>query len=323
MSRLCGKGIWLAYSHDLQRATEIATAIEAQYLLVKVGHGPFYFPETARTMVQRVQSLGFHALAWVELTDYAPKDALKAIVESLSLGYEATVIMMKHAALTGEMVRPLAEGLDNVEIPRSRLFLATPPLAYLPDRSVLEELAPLCQGGWMPLCFASWGMTPEQVVEREIYHALSDLGPAWGQTPEVYPVLSPLGAPAKPLLLPEEFIPWVERIIHHGVNFFSVYHAALTEKALWQLLQPVNVPCRETEEIPTSPTPTEVVTSKSEVLTQPIYITVTVSDTVWGIISRYGLTKQQFWAWNGHLWDSKGLPRDADYMQKGWRIRVR
>ncbi len=322
MAQLCGKGVWLRYSHDLQRATEIATAIEAHYLLVKVGHGPYYFPETTRTMIQRVQSLGFHALAWVELTDYSPRESLKAIVESLSRGYEATVLLMKSAALTGEMVRPLVEALDNVEIPRQRLFLATPPMAYLPDRSVLETLAPLCQGGWMPLCFASWGMSSEQVVEQEIYHALSDLGPAWGKTPEVYPVLSPLGAPAAPLLLPEEFIPWVERIIHHGVHFFSVYHAAITEKALWQLLLPVSVPCRSTDEI-TAPQEEPEEVTPTEVLPQPIYITATVSDTVWGIISRYGMTKQQFWKWNGHLWDSRGLPRDGDYLQKGWRIRVR
>jgi len=30
----------------------------------------------------------------------------------------------------------------------------------------------------------------------------------------------------------------------------------------------------------------------------------------------------QFWEWNGHLWDEQGLPRDANYMQAGWRVRV-
>jgi hypothetical protein len=51
-------------------------------------------------------------------------------------------------------------------------------------------------------------------------------------------------------------------------------------------------------------------------------VTVKTSDTVWGLINRYGLGKDQFWRWNAHLWDSRGLPRDADYLQEGWRVRV-
>jgi len=56
---------------------------------------------------------------------------------------------------------------------------------------------------------------------------------------------------------------------------------------------------------------------------QPIYITVRTSDSVWGIISRHGISREQFWAWNAHLWDSRGLPRDPDYLQEGWRLRVK
>ena len=55
MAKLCGKGLWLAHSYDIERAAEMAAAIDATYLLVKVGHGPYYFPETARSMVRRVR----------------------------------------------------------------------------------------------------------------------------------------------------------------------------------------------------------------------------------------------------------------------------
>ena len=56
---------------------------------------------------------------------------------------------------------------------------------------------------------------------------------------------------------------------------------------------------------------------------QPVYYTVAPSDTVWGIITRHGLTRENFWVWNAHLWESRGLPRDPDYLQAGWRIRVK
>ncbi len=320
MAQLCGKGIWLAHSYDLQRAAEMATSIGATYLLVKVGHGPYYFTETARTLVKRVRTMGFHPLAWVQVTDRVPKEALKAIVESQNLGYEATVLFLGSAFVTADQIRPLAMALDNVEIPRRRLYLATPPPAHIPDRRVLDVLAPVCQGGWMPLAFAAWGSDPEQLVHRDIYQTLDTLSLLWGGTPEVYPVLSPLYKLQGPALLPEELIPWIESVAHHGVDFFSVYHAAVTEKVHWPMFQSLNVQCLETIEKPSTPEP-EV--GGVTAIPQPVYITVTTNDTVWGIITRYGLTKQQFWAWNAHLWESRGLPRDPDYLQEGWRIRVK
>ena len=32
---------------------------------------------------------------------------------------------------------------------------------------------------------------------------------------------------------------------------------------------------------------------------------------------------EKFWAWTAHLWESRGLPRDPDYLQEGWRVRVK
>jgi hypothetical protein len=320
MAKLCGKGLWLAHSYDLQRAAEMATSIDATYLLVKVGHGPYYFPETARSMVKRVRALGFHPLAWVQITDRVPQDALKAIVEAQTLGYEATILFLGAALVTGDQMRPLAEALDNVEIPRERLYLATPPSAHLPDPRVLDVLAPICQAGWMPLAFAAWGNDPQQVIHREIYQTLDALSLVWDKTPEVYPVLSPLYRLAGPVFLPEELIPWIEELAQHGLDFFSVYHVANTEKALWPLLQSINVRCQE--ELAQSAAPEPTVAGMPDI-PQPVYFTVTTSDTVWGIITRHGLTKQQFWAWNAHLWESRGLPRDPDYLQEGWRIRVK
>jgi len=320
MTTLCGKGIWLAHSYDLQRAAEVAASIGGTHLLVKVGHGPAYFPEVARSMVRRVRSLGFSPIAWVEMTDRAGQDAAKAVAASIALDYEAAVLFIGQTALTVQQVRPLARSLDGLGLPRQRLWLATPPLPYLADRDVLRTLVPQCQGGWMPLCFQTWGDDPEQVIDRDVYQALGDLSRYWGKTPSVYPVLSPHRSQQSNGLLPEEFIPWTEAVARHGIDFFSVYHSAALEKALWPMLASVNIPCMETGEH-VAVADSDVVASPQ--VSQPVYITASTSDTVWGLITRHGITKQQFWTWNAHLWDSRGLPRDPDYLQEGWRLRVK
>ncbi|MGC9350006.1 MAG: LysM peptidoglycan-binding domain-containing protein [Anaerolineae bacterium] len=320
MTQLCGKGIWLAHSYDLERAAEMATHMGGTHLLIKVGHGPHYFPETTRDMLQRVRALGLYSLAWIRVTDQAPQDAHKAIVRALALGYRAAVLFLSADTGAGNMTA-LADALINVEIPRERLFLASPPLPYVTYANALEALVPVCQGGWMPLCSPAWGNDARDVIDRDVYHSLGDLSLMWGTTPEVYPVLSPRNGSDERNVLPEEFIPWVEGIARHGVDFFSVFHAVSVEKALWPMLQSINIACMDTDEQAAIRELSE--NASTSTVPQPVYVTVKASDTVWGFISRHGMTREQFWEWNAHLWDSRGLPRDPDYLQEGWRLRVK
>jgi hypothetical protein len=320
MTELCGKGIWLAHSYDLQRAVEMATKIDATHLLVKVGHGPHYYPEIAPGLLNRVRSLGFRSLAWIHITDRAPQDALQTIQRAVELGYDAVVLFLGQALITQDQIRPLIDELEPADLPSDSLLLATPPLGHLPDRRTFEALAPLCQGGWMPLCFPTWNANAEEMIHQEVYQSISDLSLMWNATPSIYPVLSPTyGEGAQQAFLPEALIAWVEAIIEHGVDFYSVYHAALTEKACWPILQAANVACES--ERPSVAAEDQPVSSAT--VPQPEYITATANDTLWGLINRYGMTKEQFWRWNGHLWDSRGLPRDPDYLRGGWRIRVK
>ncbi len=325
MTHLCGKGIWLAHSYDLERGVELSTRIGGTHLIVKVGHGPMYFPEIARDMIQRANGLGLVALGWVQLTSRAPQDALRAIVAALSLGYQAVVLFLTPDTVTGPQMQILAEALINVEIPKDRLYLASPPLPYLSDRAPLEALVPVCQGGWMPLCFSTWSDSASQVIDQDVYQGLDQLSLIWDKAPDVCPVLSPQYGTNGGEILPEGFIPWVEGIARHGTDFFSIFHAANTEKALWPMLQAINVACLETDgRVPVEDEGITInaVTGAASV-PQPIYITARPSDSVWGIISRHGMGREQFWTWNAHLWDSRGLPRDPDYLQAGWRIRVK
>lgn len=323
MTQLCGKGVWLAHSYDLERAVELATRISGTHLMIKVGHGPHYFPETTRDMLQRARTLGLYPVAWVQLTNRGAREASKAVIEALNRGYEAVVLFLTPGRVIGNQVQDLVEALINVEVPRQRLFLASPPLPYLTDRAALNALVPICQGGWMPFCFAAWDESAAQVIDRDVYHTMDDLSMVWGKTPDVYPVLSPRCGQAGQDLLPEDFIPWVEGIARHGVDFFSIYHAASTEKVLWPMLQAVNVACLETDGRAPLPDDGASIAVSVGSVPQPVYITAKASDTVWGIISRHNLKREQFWVWNAHLWESRGLPRDPDYLQEGWRIRVK
>jgi hypothetical protein len=325
MTQLCGKGVWLAHSSDLERAVEMAMHIGGSHLLVKVGHGPYYFPEVTREMVRRVHALGLYPLAWVQLTDHASQEAHKAVIESLTRGYEAVVLFLSPTGVDVTQMRALADALINAEVPTQRLFLASQPLPYLQNRATLEALVSVCQGGWMPCCFPGGNRTAQQLIDQDVYHAMGDLSMIWGKTPDIYPVLSPRAGAEGEDLLPEAFIPWVEGIARHGVDFFSVYHTADVEKVLWPMLQAVNVACLETGGRAAVAGGNGRVTQDIHSVSapQPVYVTVKASDSVWGIISRHNLKREQFWAWNAHLWDSRGLPRDPDYMQAGWRIRVK
>lgn len=322
MANLCGKGIWLAHSHDLQRAAEMAAHIEATHLLVKIGHGPIYFPETTRNLIVRIRSIGFHPAAWLPITNQAPKQTLRSIVKALDTGYEAIILFFGTSVFSTEDAKVLADALDNVDIPRTRLYLSSPPLSYMAEVKGMDAIVPFCQGGWMPRAFGTWGGSAEEIIDRDIYQALGDLSLLWGKTPDVYPVLSPACNTEGTTYLPEEFIPWVEGITRHGVDFFSIYHTANTEKALWSILKSVNITCREAASA-TGPVEMLDKSTRAVALPQPVFIVAKAGDTVWGIITRHSLTKQIFWAWNAHLWDDRGLPRDPDYLQEGWRIRVK
>jgi hypothetical protein len=243
----------------------------------------------------------------------------------LRRGYEAVVLVLPNQSIPPAPLRALAESLVDVEIPTEKLLLASPPLSVLSERGALEALVSVCQGGWMPLCFAAESDDALQVIDQEVYHRLDALSLIWDKSPEVYPVLAQNRGSSADAMLPEEFIPWVEGVARHGVDFFSVYDVANTERALWPMLQAVNVACMESDGRSLGQEKVMSVSTAAGVTTlaQPVYLTVTTSDTVWGLIARHGLKREQFWSWNGHLWDSRGLPRDPDYLQEGWRLRVK
>lgn len=310
---LKGKGIWLNYSHDLGRAVDMAIAIHATHLIVKVGHGPSYFPESARTTLRRVLNQGYTPLAWVYVTSSWAYEVVYSAAQALKVGYAGVVFWVTNFERFNGQLRRWADALAESQLDRRLLYLATPPRPYIAQAEMLNTIAPLCEGGWMPFCFPQYGPAT-QVIGRDVYQDVQELSLIWKRSPAIYPVLTSLMGTEGQALLPEAFIPWAESITQRGVDFFSVYHAAGVERAFWPLLA-------ASGKEPEPAAPTEE--TQRVVSPQPVFITVQPQDSVTSLLARYGLTREQFWAWNGHLWDDRGMPRDPDYMQAGWRVRVK
>jgi len=313
---LKGKGIWLKYSHDLTRALEMAIAIKATHLLIKVGHVPAYFPESARITLKRVRDQGYIPLAWVYVSSSWAYEAVYIADKALSLGYAGVVFWVTNLERFNGQLRRWADALQESQLDRRQLYLATPPLPHIIQPEGLKTLATLCEGGWMPFCFPQYGPA-QQVIGRDVYQSLQDLSLIWNRTPAIYPVLTSLLAGENQTILPEAFIPWVESIAQRGEDFFSVYHAAGLERAFWPLLATIGQGQEESAPVPAVPE-----AGKAPVA-QPVFIVVQPQDSVSALVARYGITREQFWEWNGYLWDERGMPRDPDYMQAGWRVRVR
>lgn len=132
------------------------------------------------------------------------------------------------------------------------------------------------------------------------------------------------------MLEPAEFFGWISALAEHRPTFFSVFHASVTPRNLWPLLAEMEVP-RPPQALDAPPfleplrstAQSGEAEDAAEPEEPPLVVTVQVSDTVWTLCERYGCTREQFWEWNGYLWDERGWPRDANYLQPGWRVRVR
>ena len=97
--------------------------------------------------------------------------------------------------------------------------------------------------------------------------------------------------------------------LKHRPTFFSVYRAGAIPAAAWSLL--AHVQTTATGHVP--PTDARV---------DGRYITIQPGETVPALCLRYRCPVQQFWAWNGHLWDGVGRRRDPNLLQQGWIVRV-
>jgi hypothetical protein len=360
IGRLRGRGIWLSHSGDIEFAIEMARAIGATHILCKTAHRGMFLIEAATRLYDRVREAGLVPFAWMTTYCDDPMAEAAAAVKSVQVGYTGIVFNVENR-IAGKSVAVATLGRQVLEagLDAQALYYASYPNIWQNTDIPYQEMNAFCRGGFMPLCYPSFDRKPRTVIAKWAYGEHARWLEEWGNMPPLYPVLSGYRDETR-RLTPPEFLEWVQLLANYGPPFFSIYHAAMTGRDLWPILaalvegppeaqtspdvepEPFELPAmtmapvsslEATQAMPTGdlqdelhrrPEPAAPAAVEKAQAGEPgaVYHDVTVNDSVWGICTKYGISRDQFWEWNGHLWDEMGMPRDILYLQDGWRVRV-
>ncbi len=326
----------------------MAAAIGATHILYKTGHRGMFFVDAARRVCERVKEAGLIPFAWPFIYCDDPNSEAEVALKSFQVGYEGVVFDIEEQA-AGRAVGAAALGRRLLEagINPQRLYYTSYPNIWQHLDIPYREMNSFCHGGFMPQCYPTFQRTHRTVINKWGYGEHARWAEEWGNMPPLYVILAAYkDEHATQRLTPQEFLEWAETLAAHEPPFYSIYRAGTTDRELWPILAalgesppvttPEPPPPEPEPEAPTTSAPAErpaappateaepAPTPKEEPApTSPaVYHVATVNDTVWSICRQYSISREQFWEWNGPLWDGKGLPRDGLYLQEGWRLRV-
>jgi len=331
MIRLYGKGIWILYSAHADVALEMAQEIGATHVLCRIGYRGMFFPEAAFRLCDRARAAGLTVFAWISALSDDPVGEARVARKSVEVGCQGVVLDVGASPAVGkEGATILGQRLLDLGLNPEALFYSAPPAISRHPDVPYAQLNAFCKGGFMPKSAPLYGKPAEVTIHKLTYEEHRKWSAAWGYSPPLYPVLVPYRDECGTRrLAPTEFARWLTALSEHRPTFFSIFHAGATDRDLWPLLAEVRVPRPPRSASvapllePASSTAQEAaLDSSAEPARQPVIVTVQVSDTVWSLCEKYGCTRAQFWEWNGYLWDERGWPRDANYLQPGWRVRV-
>jgi len=349
---LQGKGVWLSYSGDVDLAIEMVCAIGGTHVIYKTGERGMFFVEAARRVYDRVRRAGLTPFAWVPAHCDDPVSEAEVAIKSVRVGYEGVVFDLQESAAGKDVAatalgqRVLAAGLDA-----RQLYYTSLPNIWQHEDIPYQEMNVFCQGGFMPQCYPTFQRTCRTIIDKWAYGEHARWAEQWDSMPPLYPVLAAhKNEQQTDLLSTQEFLEWAQTLAEHDPSFFSIYRTKIIPPELWPILAalgerasavpPRTVPVEEPpapaptppsapETAPAAPSPNGPAPSperrepkKAPATPAPVYHTATLNDTVWSLCDKYGVSRKQFWEWNGHLWDEQDLPRDTIYLQEGWRLRV-
>lgn len=347
--QLRGKGVWLLYSGDVDVAIEMALAIGATHVFYKTGQQGMFFVDTARRVHDRVREAGLVPFACIQIYGDDPLAEAQVVVKSVETGYRGIVFEVGDEARgKGLAVKALGWRLLEADLNPTRLYYTSFPDIRQHLDVPYRDMNRFCRGGFMPQCYPAFGRMPDVVIDRWAYGEHVRWSASWGNMPPIYPVLAAYqDEEGNQRLDGRQFMAWAETLDAHRPSFFSVYRAGTTDRELWPILaamsekvaaptpprprppahtRPAAPAPRPSAERAGAPAPTEAApptdAEPHDADSSAVYHEVTVNDSVWGICRQYGIPKEQFWAWNGHLWDEVGMPRDDLYLQERWRVRV-
>lgn len=319
---LHGKGLWLPLSGAISGALEMAAAVGATHLIYRVGMRGMFFVEAARWVESRARQAGLVPLAWVPLSLDDPFAEAALALKARRVGYEGIIFDLTPAA-AGKTVAAATLGrkLAEAGIEPDHLFYAAPPDIWRHPEIPYREMNGFCRGGFMPWCSLTAQRTPQTVVDKWAYGEYTRWQQEWGNMPPLYPILA-VGTDEENTRKPNvpEFLKWVQAVATHDPPFLSIYGIDFLDRELWPILASLGPSAAPpVRQIP--PEPFISAEEEPAPATAQFHV-VTVNDTLWSICKRYKISKAQFWEWNGHLWDERGLPRDEVYLEEGWRVRV-
>jgi hypothetical protein len=192
-------------------------------------------------------------------------------------------------------------------LPQETMFYSSlPNIAAHPDLPLIE-MARFCRGGYMPKAYASFSWNPLYTLDIVAYRQFEAWAREHHYEAPLYPVLGFCrDAEGEVPLTPGEIRSWLAVLAQHRPTFFSVYGSSALPEGAWAALAEF-----ETAQVP-------------EDLSQEAgsYARVQQGETVAGLCRRHRCPPQRFWAWNGHLWDTRGQRRDPGLLERGWTVRV-
>ena len=311
MRYLYGKGVWVWMEHEVPRAIELARAIDARFVLFKTGQQGVYRHRAARDALHRIADAGLAPIAWLDVACRDPGAEARAAIQSVVDGYAGLVFDVGRAA-AGQRAgaRRLGELVRETDLPSEVIFYSSlPNISANPDIPY-AEMAAFCGGGFMPKAYPAFGWHAKYTLDVITYREYRRWAHEERVRAPLYPVLSfyrdDIGE--EPLTR-GEIKAWLQALSAHRPTFFSVYRAGAIPAAAWPLL--AHVQTTALGQVP--PADTRV---------DGRYITIQPGETVPALCLRYRCPVQQFWAWNGHLWDGVGRRRDPNLLEQGWIVRV-
>jgi len=296
-----------------------------------------FFPEAAQRAHDRVRKARLTPFAWHPIHCEEPAEEARVVLRTAQVGYPGIVLDVRvQAAEQRANAKELGKRLLDGGIDPQMLYYSCFPNISHHSSIPYAEMNTFCEGGFMPQSYPSLLKPAEVVIHKLTYEEHAKWSKVWGHSTHIYPVLAAYrDEHAQDPLTPFEFAHWVSVLAKHEPTFFSVYRAALTAQSLWPTLAEVPTPqppepARIRPVVPVEPVLPPDVSETPMPAPLPklddgeeVYITVQPDDVVWRLCQQHECTRAQFWEWNGHLWDERGMPRDPDYMQAGWRVRVR
>jgi len=290
---------------------DMAKAIGARVLLFRTGQEGEYFEQAARRVVKRISDAGLIPCAWSVITCRDPDAEADVATQSILDGYVGLVFNVeKSAGWQYEGAARLGERMIETELPQEVMFFTSLPNISANLDIPYTEMRRFCRGGFMPQAYASFGWSPQYTLDIATYREFR----LWSETHEIelpmYPVLGLCrDANGNGPLTIGEMRSWLDALSRYKPTFFSVYRAGLVPGIVWPLLAEIETTPRGQK---SRPGPT----------VEGHYVTVRPGETISQLCTQHGCTKEEFWTWNGHLWDSHGMARDPGLLEFGWIVRV-